>query len=99
MGTIAGEPNLDNFGTQNYQPTFATAAIASTVAVVVARTVGTFVFALFEPDTAQTGMAMSAISITRPILLAIALWLARQGVETPFRVRRRPFCQGRCGAP
>ncbi len=45
------------------------------------RTVGTFVFAQFEQGSVQTGMAMSviAIAITSSILLAVNLWLARQG--------------------
>ena len=45
------------------------------------RTVGTFVFAQFEQGSVQTGMAMStiAIAITTTILLAVNLWLARQG--------------------
>ena len=45
------------------------------------RTVGTFVFAQFEQGSVQTGMAMSmiAITITSGILLAVNLWLARQG--------------------
>jgi iron(III) transport system permease protein len=45
------------------------------------RTVGTFVFAQFEQGSVQTGMAMSviAIAITSTILLAVNLWLARQG--------------------
>jgi len=43
--------------------------------------VGTFVFAQFEQGSVQTGMAMSviAIAITSSILLAVNLWLARQG--------------------
>lgn len=45
------------------------------------RTVGTFVFSQFEQGSVQTGMAMSmvAITITSGILLAVNLWLARQG--------------------
>jgi len=45
------------------------------------RTVGTFVFSQFEQGSVQTGMAMSviAIAITSGILLAVNLWLARQG--------------------
>ncbi len=45
------------------------------------RTVGTFVFAQFEQGSVQTGMAMSviAITITSGILLAVNLWLSRQG--------------------
>jgi len=47
------------------------------------RTVGTFVFAQFEQGSVQTGMAMSsiAIAITSTILLAVNLWLARQGAN------------------
>ncbi len=45
------------------------------------RTVGTFVFSQFEQGSVQTGMAMStiAIAVTSTILLAVNLWLARQG--------------------
>jgi iron(III) transport system permease protein len=43
--------------------------------------VGSLVFAQFEQGSAQTGMTMCviAITITSGILLAVNLWLARQG--------------------